>query len=330
LRPASHWMVLAPQGQRVHDVNAVLPRVPEPFDENAALEWAPAWSLISGERRFLPADMILLAPETRDEPRQLAADSNGTAAGDSLDDAVTRGFLELVERDAAALWWYNRTGQPAVDVESFDDSWTGRFRSWLAGLNREFWVLDLTSDLGVPVMAAVSRRVDKPGEEVLVGFGAHFDASIALRRALTELGQRQVSADGLSDPYLLTWWLRVTTVTQPHLRPGHARAPCSAADYGSPHHGSPHHGAAAHGPRRTDGSGISQAREITEAAGLDLLAVDMTRPDIGMPVAKVVIPGLRHFWPRFAPGRLFDLPVRLGRVTEPTTYEELNPVALYT
>ena len=30
---------------------------------------------------------------------------------------MLQGFLELVERDAVALWWYNRTRQPAVDLE---------------------------------------------------------------------------------------------------------------------------------------------------------------------------------------------------------------------
>jgi oxazoline/thiazoline synthase len=38
-------------------------------------------------------------------------------------------------------------------------------------------------------------------------------------------------------------------------------------------------------------------------------------------VVKVVVPGLRSFWARFAPGRLYDVPVRLGRLPSPTTYE---------
>jgi oxazoline/thiazoline synthase len=46
-------------------------------------------------------------------------------------------------------------------------------------------------------------------------------------------------------------------------------------------------------------------------------------------VVKVVVPGLRHFWARFAPGRLFDVPVRLGRLATPTPYEDLNPVPLF-
>jgi ribosomal protein S12 methylthiotransferase accessory factor len=41
------------------------------------------------------------------------------------------------------------------------------------------------------------------------------------------------------------------------------------------------------------------------------------------------VPGLRHFWPRFAPGRLFDIPVSLGRLPRPTRYADLNPIPLY-
>jgi ribosomal protein S12 methylthiotransferase accessory factor len=46
-------------------------------------------------------------------------------------------------------------------------------------------------------------------------------------------------------------------------------------------------------------------------------------------VVKVLVPGLRHFWPRFAPGRLYEVPVRLGRLAEATRYEDLNPIPLY-
>jgi ribosomal protein S12 methylthiotransferase accessory factor len=48
-----------------------------------------------------------------------------------------------------------------------------------------------------------------------------------------------------------------------------------------------------------------------------------------MPVVKVVSPSMRHFWPRFAPGRIFDVPVRMGRLTRPTSYSALNPIPVY-
>ena len=47
--------------------------------------------------------------------------------------------------------------------------------------------------------------------------------------------------------------------------------------------------------------------------------------DLGMPVARVMVPGLRHFWERFAPGRLFDVPVDMGRRTSPLAESDLNP-----
>jgi ribosomal protein S12 methylthiotransferase accessory factor len=41
------------------------------------------------------------------------------------------------------------------------------------------------------------------------------------------------------------------------------------------------------------------------------------------------VPGLRHFWPRFAPGRLYDVPVRLGWIARPLAEDELNPIAMF-
>lgn len=72
---------------------------------------------------------------------------------------------------------------------------------------------------------------------------------------------------------------------------------------------------------------ICQSR--VEELGLEMLVLDQTRPEIGMPVAKVIVPGLRHFWPRFAPGRLYDAPVRLGWIQAPLAEAELNPLPMF-
>ena len=45
-------------------------------------------------------------------PRQVDADCNGCAAGNTLEEAIVQGFLELVERDSYAIWWYNRLSGP--------------------------------------------------------------------------------------------------------------------------------------------------------------------------------------------------------------------------
>ena len=74
---------------------------------------------------------------------------------------------------------------------------------------------------------------------------------------------------------------------------------------------------------------VERCKGLIESAGHELLVLDQTRPDVGLPVVKVIAPGLRHFWPRFAPGRLFDVPVELGWLDRPTPEEELNTVGIF-
>jgi len=57
--------------------------------------------------------------------------------------------------------------------------------------------------------------------------------------------------------------------------------------------------------------------------------LDQTRPDVGLPVVKMVVPGLRHFWARFAPGRLYDVPVQMGLLQQPLAEAELNPIPMF-
>jgi oxazoline/thiazoline synthase len=66
--------------------------------------------------------------------------------------------------------------------------------------------------------------------------------------------------------------------------------------------------------------------DLCKQAGLDFLVLDQSRPDIEVPVARVVVPGLRHFYRRFAPGRLYDVPVKLGWRDQPIAESELNPL----
>ena len=49
--------------------------------------------------------------------------------------------------------------------------------------------------------------------------------------------------------------------------------------------------------------------KLVKRFGLDFLVLDQTRPDIEVPVVRVIVPGLRHFYRRFAPGRLYDVPL---------------------
>ncbi|WFB09369.1 TOMM precursor leader peptide-binding protein [Streptomyces sp. LX-29] len=300
----------------------------DPFDENAEVDWTPVWSLSAGVHRLMPTALLYYDAPQAPGRRYCLANSNGAAAGGSLADAALRGFLELVERDAVALWWYNRTRQPGLALDADDapwsDPWIAQLRRVHAAMRREVWALDLTADLGIPVVAALSRRVDKPAEDIVLGFGADFDRHTALRRALTELNQMLPPVAGARldgggyedlDPEALRWFSTATLANQTYLSPDPAAAPLSLATCvrSSP----------------DPAEAVAALVELLRARGLELLVLDQTRPDVGLPVAKVFVPGLRPHWARFAPGRLFEVPVALGRLTAPTPYDDLNPVPLF-
>jgi ribosomal protein S12 methylthiotransferase accessory factor len=303
-----------------------LDAVPLPFDEAARMEWTPLWSLTRQEARYLPSSYCFYSYPTSNERFYCLPDSNGNAAGTSLEDAVLQGFMELVERDAVALWWYNRLRRPAVDLDAVDDSWLQGIRALHQRLGRELWVLDVTSDLGIPAFVALSRRVapsNGRGEEIVFAPAAHFDARLCLLRAVAELNQMMPGVapgpDGTGyaydDPEAVQWWRTATVASQPWLTPreGAVRDPATFPRQWSD-------------DLRTD---IETCRAIVEQRGLEMLVLDQTRPDIGMPVVKVVVPGLRHFWARYAPGRLYDVPVSQGWLDRPTLEDDLNPITVF-
>lgn len=299
--------------------HAPFQRVCAPFDEETEIDWTPVWSLTGQRHRMLPTAMLYYG--VPDSPESVSADSNGCAAGSSMADAVLQGLLELIERDAVALWWYNRTTAPGVDLAAFGEPWVDELLRQFAALGRELWVLDITSDFGVPVMVAVSRNTRTRREDISFGFGAHLDPRVALRRALAEHNQLMPAVLGtdpatLDDPDAALWVRHATTANQPYLVPREDESARGPADY-----------------ELETADDISQDVAMLAARlarnELETLVLDQTRPDIGLPVVRVIVPGLRHYWARFAPGRLYDVPVALGRLAAPTTYLDLNPIPMF-
>jgi len=70
--------------------------------------------------------------------------------------------------------------------------------------------------------------------------------------------------------------------------------------------------------------------DIARRAGHDFLVLNQSRPDVGVSVVRVIVPGLRHFYLRFAPGRLYDVPVKLGWLERPLAENELTPFLPHT
>jgi bacteriocin biosynthesis cyclodehydratase domain-containing protein len=297
--------------------------IPRPLQNNERLWWSPVTSLLDGATRYLPTAHVYFHSEELADPVGTAVcmvDSNGNAAGRTMTEAILQGLLELVERDATALWWYPRCRLPGVALASYRSEFVDNCLEHHASLGRDLWVLDATSDLRVPSFAAISRRRTAP-EQIIFGFGCHVDATVALHRALGELNQLLVGVDSFAkargpDGDATSRWLQHGSLaTDRHLEPDRTARESRRDDYPS-----------------WDGDTVGALHHCVHTigqAGLDVLAIDLTRPDIELTVVKVICPGLRHFWARLAPGRLYEVPVAMGRVSRQLAENELNPIAMF-
>jgi ribosomal protein S12 methylthiotransferase accessory factor YcaO len=160
-------------------------------------------------------------------------------------------------------------------------------------------------------MAAVSWKDGSGAPDFVLGFGAHFDPEIAVSRALSEMNQFL--------PVLLEGRRRRLAseeiAGQEYLFPDETQAARRASDYA-----------------RLDGNDllgdIEASVALLRGKEMEVLVLDQSRSDVELPVVKVLVPGLRPFWARFAPGRLYTVPVELGWLAEPKREQELNPAHL--
>jgi len=295
--------------------------VPELFDESRKIEWTPVWSLTNQMFKYLPTAYCYYGYPFSPENRFCRADSNGAAAGNTIEEAILQGFMELVERDSVALWWYNRVTRPSVNIESFDEPYLIALIKYYKSLRRNFWVLDITSDIGIPSFAAITSVADEENPNIIFGFGSHFDSKIAILRAVTEVNQvlwnsAKITGDTvLQGKDLRAWRATASFKDYSFLCPDEKTRPKVYSEYQNLYNEN----------LQTD---IIACIEIGKKHGMEILVLDQTRPDIGLNVVKVVVPGIRHFWARFAPGRLYDAPVNLGWLKSPLLENQLNPIPM--
>ena len=299
-----------------HPYNIIPPRL----QPDTQIDWSPVWSLTQQRHRYLPTSALYGMSAEQRGTADLIADSNGCAAGNTLEEAILQGFHELVERDAFAIWWYNELSVPGVDLASFDDEFLALAADRYSRYERELWMLDVTSDIGIPTFVALSRRPNAKTEDIIYGAGAHADARVAALRAICELNQcltwlpRPGTGDGrpmIDDPLALEWWETARLGECSWLAP----APNVPLKQGSDYP------VVESTDTRDD---VERCRALVETKGMEFLVLDQTRPDVGMPVVRVIVPGMRHFWERFASGRLYDVPVSVGHRTRPLAESQLN------
>lgn len=279
-----------------------LPAAGRTFDPAAPIGWVEGYDLLHRTECWIPAELV--HSDYRQEPDGFfAAGSNGLASGNHLVEATVAGACEVIERDAVALWHAAGLAAQArsrLDLATIDDPACRALltRYDAAGIAVRVW--DATSDIGVPVLLCRIGDAEPGAAERLRrwhGAGCHPDRTIALSRALTEAAQARLTyIAGIRDDLA-----PLEYADPPGAAIGDALADALAAVAPAvPFSGVAHHASddLAEDLRwilaRLRGAGV--ARVVT---------CDLTRQELGIPVVRVVIPGLegdpRH--PSYAPGR---------------------------
>lgn len=282
--------------------------VGERFDPEQAIDWFPVVNLTNGLPAFVPAACTLMwYPFAPDEPEFARADTIGCGSGWTFDNALLHALLEWIERDAMAIWWYNRIRRPAVQIDSFEMPALQEVREGLRRIDRELILLDCTTDLGIPTYISVAARRD--GTEPLFAGASHFSPKVAAWKAASEVGQLWFTmAHKKCIDAEMSEWLSNSVETQSWIKPTHmVTAPPEP-------------------PTLTSGEQVSYTVDRLRQAGLAAYAADLSRTDVVLKTARAIVPGLRHIWNRRAPSRLYDVPVKLGWRDSPLREDELNSI----
>jgi YcaO-like protein with predicted kinase domain len=272
-------------------VDATLLPHPRGVLDSRSKRWrSETWRWVAG--RDLASDREILVPEqavtldtTFTTPPIFDISSNGLASGNVVIEAIAHGLAEVIERDAEAAW--RRAGSDRrLVLDTIPDPVCRSLIDQITSTGARIWIWDLEGIIPV-VGCAIMEDPREPAWRALgfyQGFGAHVDARIAIARAITEAAQTRLTYiagarddffpfdyDRATDPDVLSdLWERMA-------------APCDTPALFDDL------------PTRTTRS-IDEDLEVmldavTRDGSSQVIAVDLTHPDLEVPVVKVLVPG---------------------------------------
>ncbi len=166
--------------------------LPQPFPESTSIEWVMGYDLMNDIEVFVPANAVFHPYNPMDGNKLFRSNTNGLASGNTIEEAVLHGLLEVIERDALSIAEFTRNpGKEIVLSESDGLNYELKRKMEETGIKVKVWLLD--SDVDIPtVVAALDDTVLKDPALLVMGAGAHLSPEIAVTRALTEAAQSRV------------------------------------------------------------------------------------------------------------------------------------------
>ncbi|MGQ9745986.1 MAG: YcaO-like family protein [Dissulfurimicrobium sp.] len=206
---------------------------------------------------------------------------NGSAAGNSLEEAAVQAISEVIERHVCSIITRDRLETPTIDQESLEHPVSRDLVAKFKRLGIHLVLKDFSLGLGIPTIGAIAWDPSTFPErsEIVYTAGTSPDPERAVIRAITEIAQLagdfdtegQYIESGL--PKFLTLEEANYVLKTPSIIPIKSLPNCSSENF------------------RIE---IEKIATALYKAGLNTYLLDVTHPDLGVPVAYAIIPG-NHF-----------------------------------
>lgn len=163
----------------VHDSSQDLENARKIF-ENMTLKWTWAYNLTRNQEILIPFNWFYMINEF-----------NGPSAGNCIEEALSQGICEIIERHVSSLISRNNIDVPMIDPDSATDPMVvemiHKYRA--AGIN--LYISDFSLDTGLPTVGVLAYDPSTFPEksEIVWTAGTTPDPQKALSRALTEVAQ---------------------------------------------------------------------------------------------------------------------------------------------
>ncbi|MFT5893910.1 MAG: YcaO-like protein with predicted kinase domain [bacterium] len=259
------------------------------FDNHYPIAWIEAEELLHKDSRWLPYEMV---HTNYTDPRPsgsgcFPASSNGLASGNNMDEATIHAICEVIERDAITLW--HQLGPQGIDHtsisnDSIDSELCVETLAKLSSAGQNTFIWDITSDTKIPTYISVILDGNSHSPHIGVGSGTHLCREVALLRALHEAVQvRTTYIVGARDD------ITADEYTQAGIREKHDFYESIISE--STFSGSYTQTLDIH--KHTVDEDLITLLVNLKGVGITQVArVDLRKPEYGVAVVRVVIPGL--------------------------------------
>ena len=274
----------ADAGLTVDPRDLILPLRTLDVYDTAEIAWVEGYEMLRGSPVWVPACAVFHPYFPDGDLPLFRYHTNGIASGNTIEEAILHALFELIERDAWSV--AEERERASADVITEEDSLPGILLRKLEDKGVRIHLKDLTHDLGIPTIgAAADDTVTKDPELLTIGVGTHLNPEIACIRAITEVAQSRT--------------------THKHGVKGNARLLKIANDMGYEKVKAVNrvwYSDLNEKVRLKDMRDLSTPYVLDDIevvldrlvkAGFDMVIVsDLTRPETGIPVVRMTVPGL--------------------------------------